>query len=321
MGPVTVHSNTTLRADYRMEFSGNISGAGGFTKTSGNTATLSGANTYTGANVVQAGTLSCSQAASLGTGALSISNGAIVNLNYSGTRTISSLTLGGTNMARGVYGSTSSSATYRDAHFSGRGTVTVPALITITNTPATAITNSAAALNARLACSGTNAAVLAYWNTVNGGTNAAVWTHSAYVGAWTNVVSTNLSRTVSGLTPNTTYFFTFRATNMAYNVWATNVLSFTTLAPVPPTPVLLGSAITVSNRVPGFSFATVAGYKYRLACKNALTGAVWLPVIAPPDFPLPDGWSAISTGAPMSLSDANAAGQPQRFYRLEAANP
>jgi hypothetical protein len=86
-------------------------------------------------------------------------------------------------------------------------------------------------------------------------------------------------------------------------------------------PVLLGSAITVSNGVSGFSFATVAGYKYRLDYKNALMDAVWLPVIAPPDFPLPDGWSAVSTGAPMSLNDTNAIGQPQRFYRLEAANP
>ena len=96
-----------------------------FTKTSGNTATFSGANSHTGANVVQAGTLSCSRAASLGAGVLSISNGAMVNLNYSGTRTIWALTLGGTNMAGGVYGSTNSSATYKDAHFSGTGTVTV----------------------------------------------------------------------------------------------------------------------------------------------------------------------------------------------------
>jgi autotransporter-associated beta strand protein len=525
-GPVTVNSNTTLRAQYRMEISGNISGAGGFTKTDGNTTTLSGANNYTGANVVQAGTLSCSLATSLGSGPLSISNGATVNLNYSGTRTISALTLGGTNMVPGVYGSTSSPATYKDSHFSGAGTVTVPALITITNTPATAITSSAAALNATLACSGTNAAVLAYWNTVNGGTNAATWTNSAYVGAWTNVVSTNLSRTVTGLAPNSTYYFAFRGTNAAGSVWATNVRSFTTLTPpapgvanapgatnlsagvaqlrgtltngpadvrlywgtsdggtnkgnwantnlltgagsgsfstnvsnllygltyyyrsyasnqwgtawasattnfttlrpasslansaasgittnaaalnatlactgavyqvsafwntpgggtnatlwtnsayvgswtnvastnlslqvsglipsatyyftfratnalntlwatnvqslttlavLPPTPVLLGSAITISNGVPNFTFGTTAGYKYHLVYKNTLTDAFWLPVIAPPEFPPPDGWSATSTGAPMSLSDTNTADQPQRFYRLEAANP
>jgi fibronectin-binding autotransporter adhesin len=124
-GPVTVNSNTTLQANFSIAFSGNISGAGGFTKTSGNTVTLSGSNTYTGANVVQAGTLSCSKSASLGSGALRISNGAVVNLNYSGTREITALTLGGTNMALGVYGSTNSSATNKDSHFTGTGTVTV----------------------------------------------------------------------------------------------------------------------------------------------------------------------------------------------------
>jgi autotransporter-associated beta strand protein len=87
---------------------------------------LSGNSTYSGATTVQAGTLSCSQAASLGSGALKISNGAVVNLNYSGTRTISALTLGGTNMPAGVYGSSNSPAIYQDAHFSGTGTVTVP---------------------------------------------------------------------------------------------------------------------------------------------------------------------------------------------------
>ena len=85
--------------------------------------------------------------------------------------------------------------------------------------------------------------------------------------------------------------------------------------------MLPGSAITVSKGVPNFTFGTVAGYKYRLVYKNTLTNTSWLPVIAPPDFPLPDGWSATSTGAPMSLSDTNTAGQPQRFYRLEATNP
>ena len=53
---------------------------------------------------------------------------------------------------------------------------------------------------------------------------------------------------------------------------------------------------------------------------NTLTDVSWLPIIAP-GFPLLDGWSATSTGASMSLSDTNTAGQAQRFYRLEAANP
>ena len=98
----------------------------GLTINSPGTWRLSGNNTYSGATCVKTGTLSCSQAASLGSSALSISNGAVVDLNYSGTRTISALILSGTNMPAGVYGSPRSSATCKDSHFSGTGTVTVP---------------------------------------------------------------------------------------------------------------------------------------------------------------------------------------------------
>ena len=222
----------------------------------------------------------------------------------------------------------------------------------VTNAPATGITATSAVLNASVAWPYTPCNVSAWWNTFNGGTNPAAWVNSAAAGSWTNttptnqyglpgdfilaggswanVVSTNLSRSVTGLAPNTTYYFTFCATNRTVSnvlltnvqtLWATNVLSFTTLAPVPPTPVLPPSAITMSAGVPSFSFATVAGYKYRLVCNNTLTDVAWLPVIAPPDFPLPEGWSATSSGGPMSLTDTNALGLPQRFYRLEAASP
>jgi autotransporter-associated beta strand protein len=125
MGPVSVNSNATVRTDYGMGISGNMSGAGGLTKTGTNTLTLSGINSYAGATLVQSGTLACSTAASLGGGALSISNGAVVNLNYSGTRSIFSLTLGGVNKLAGVYGSSNSPATHPDAHFAGTGTVTI----------------------------------------------------------------------------------------------------------------------------------------------------------------------------------------------------
>jgi len=217
-------------------------------------------------------------------------------------------------------------------------------------TIATGITATSAVLNASVAWPYTPCNVSAWWNTVNGGTNAAAWVNSAAAGSWANttrtnqyglpgddvlaggtpanVVSTNLSYPLTGLAPDTTYYFTFCATNRTVSnlsatnmliLWATNVQSFKTLASAPPIPVLPASAITMLGGVPGFSFATVAGYKYRLICKNTLTDAVWLPVIALPDFPLPDGWSATSTGAPMELSDTNAVGQAQRFYRLEAA--
>ena len=92
-------------------------------------------------------------------------------------------------------------------------------------------------------------------------------------------------------------------------------------ATVPPVPVLPASAVTFSNGAPTFTFGTTNGYKYRLDYKNALRDATWQPVIAPPNFPGPNGWSPTSTGAPMTITDTNTAGQPRRFYRLAAANP
>jgi autotransporter-associated beta strand protein len=232
--PVTLSGITTFSFGTTGGFkiTGNMSGPGGLTTIGTTTWNLNGNNTYTGPTTIQAGTLSYDTSSSVSPGALSVSDGAVAKLNYTGNRTIAGLTLGGTNMTPGTYGSTSSSATYKDSHFSGNGTVTVSALIAISNSPATAITSSAATLNATLGCAATNAAVLVYWNTVNGGTSPSLWTNSAYLGSWTNVASTNLSRAVSSLAPGTTYYFTFRATNLAYNAWATNVQSFATL-PLP----------------------------------------------------------------------------------------
>jgi len=311
-GAVTVNSNTTVKTDFYMNFSGSITGAGGFTKTGSDTNTLSGNNTYSGATRVQAGTLSCSKAVALGFGTLSISNGAVVDLNYSGTRNISWLTLGGTNQPPGVYGSTSSPAIYQDAHFSGTGTVTLSS-INIANKSATGITSAAEVLSAIFWCmTNINTTVLAYWNTVNGGTNAGLWTNSIYIGTWTNANSTNLSYTATNLIPNTKYYFAFCATNSASVVWATNVLSFTTLAPLSP-PVLSVGGVTITTGGPSFSITAAAGVKYRLDYKPALTNTNWSY----------GNWITNLSGnaQSMTLTNPSKASQPQCFYRLEVAWP
>jgi hypothetical protein len=76
--------------------------------------------------------------------------------------------------------------------------------------------------------------------------------------------------------------------------------------------ILRVSAFKVTGGVPSFTFPTVSGYKYRVVYKNGLTDPTWLEVA--PGF-------VISTGANMTVTDPGAAGQPHRFYRLEAANP
>jgi autotransporter-associated beta strand protein len=91
---------------------------------------------------------------------------------------------------------------------------------------------------------------------------------------------------------------------------------------VPP-PVLDLSGFTLPGGVPTFTFATVAGYRYRMVhTSNVLNPmTAWQPVIDPPSYPAAEGWSVVSGGETMTITDVSAAGQPERFYRLEAAAP
>ena len=120
---LTVGGDGTSPAAY----AGNLSGVGGgLTKLGGGTLELSGTNTATGPTSVGGGMLTCDSSVSLGAGALSINNAALLNLNYADDRTVASLTLDGVAQPAGIYGSTSSAATTGDdVHFAGTGTVTV----------------------------------------------------------------------------------------------------------------------------------------------------------------------------------------------------
>ena len=94
---------------------------GGLTKLNLGTLTLYKACTYTGPTKVQGGTLACPMATSLAATPLEISSGAMVDLAYTGTRTIPSLTINGVAKAPGVYGA----ATDPTYFGSSTGTVTV----------------------------------------------------------------------------------------------------------------------------------------------------------------------------------------------------
>jgi autotransporter-associated beta strand protein len=133
-GPVTLEATTTfdLFTTGNMSIFGDVSGPGGLTKngTSGGPLVLSGTNSYTGPTTVTGGTLQCNNVDALGSGALSISGTGKVNLNYSDTKAITSLTLGGeTQTALGTYGSVASGADYQsDSYFAGSGMVTLVGL-------------------------------------------------------------------------------------------------------------------------------------------------------------------------------------------------
>jgi autotransporter-associated beta strand protein len=98
------------------------------TKTGSGTWILSGSNTYSGSTSVQAGTLAITRANALGAGAVVISSGASMRLDYIGTRQVASLSFPNYS-GPGTYGSTASLATYKDdTYFSGPGTITIGAL-------------------------------------------------------------------------------------------------------------------------------------------------------------------------------------------------
>ena len=85
-----------------------VIGTGSLTKDGPGTLTLSGANTYTGNTTVSAGTLSLSSAYLADASTLTIATGAFLNLNYTGTDIVASLSLGGTVKTTGTFDSTNS---------------------------------------------------------------------------------------------------------------------------------------------------------------------------------------------------------------------
>ena len=103
-----------------------------------------------------------------------------------------------------------------------------PATGSLANQAATAITTTSATLNATLLSNSNTYDVVAYWGPVNGGINPANWANSVSLGSGLNAASTNLSQTLTNLSPGTTYYFNCRATNGTQTIWAAAPQSFTT---------------------------------------------------------------------------------------------
>jgi autotransporter-associated beta strand protein len=117
-------------------------GTGNLNKFGSGTLTLSGANTYSGNTKIAGGTLALSTAGSLGGGALDISTGASIALNFTGTRHITALTFnGGAAQAAGTYGAAGSGATNTSTSFSGTGTLTVGGTAFAVSTTTLALTS------------------------------------------------------------------------------------------------------------------------------------------------------------------------------------
>ena len=99
----------------------------------------------------------------------------------------------------------------------------VPA--TATNLPASSIQPTTATLNGQVLSTGGFAPTLTfYYGPANGGTNAGNWAESVTAGFATGT----FSEAITGLSPNTTYYYTVGAANIDGTSWASPAQSFTT---------------------------------------------------------------------------------------------
>ena len=119
----------------------------------------------------------------------------------------------------------SGAAGYGVQEFAVFGTITAP---TVTALPATAVTSTTALLNWQITSTGGQVPTVSfYYGLIDGGTSATNWTGAAQLGQQSGA----FSYPVSGLVPNTTYYYTAYASNSVGASWAVPSGSFTTPAP------------------------------------------------------------------------------------------
>ena len=96
----------------------------------------------------------------------------------------------------------------------------------VNNSPATEITDTSANFNGEIVSTGAAATcVILYWDTTDHGTNLAAWSNQIYFGQRSpGFLSTN----VVNLFPNTTYYYTYCATNAFGKTYDHNSVNFKT---------------------------------------------------------------------------------------------
>jgi hypothetical protein len=118
-------------------------------------------------------------------------------------------------------------------------------IATITNAPATGLGTRTASIGGGIASTGgSGPEVFLFYGTSDGSTNAANWSNRVYAGAQNG----GFARNLTGLSPNTTYFFRWVGINAAGVSWANSSISFTTVA----------ASLTVVTNLPAANVTTTS---------------------------------------------------------------
>lgn len=118
-------SSNTITANANATVNNNITTAGAFIKAGNATLVLAGTNTFAGDLTVNAGTLSLSTATLPATSTVTLSTGVVLNLNFTGTKSITTLRIHGLTQAPGTWGSLTSTATNKTSLITGTGLLNI----------------------------------------------------------------------------------------------------------------------------------------------------------------------------------------------------
>jgi len=132
--------------------------------------------------------------------------------------------------------------------------VLLSSIPTVTNETGFAVSTNSAVLNGTLMAAGWVFDVYAFWGTNDGGSVAADWDASSFAGRFTNYEGA-VSCMATGLVSDVGYYYTFMASNLLTNVWASPAEPFTAqgtlvVSNTPPTNVTTVSA-TIGGELVG----------------------------------------------------------------------
>jgi autotransporter-associated beta strand protein len=139
-----IPATLTLESSATNSFSGKISdvssGSISLVKRGPGTQILNGANAYSGNTTVNGGTLAFGQAALPTNGTVTVTNGAVLNLNFIGTNQIAALVLNGASQPAGIYNAANSAP-----YLSGAGNLLIGTPVA-TSPPSISYTSGSGAL-------------------------------------------------------------------------------------------------------------------------------------------------------------------------------